>query len=119
MSEVWLRLVIVVGAVAISLLIVFAIRRLPRRPAPGDGRGLDPGIYLFTSATCADCEGAKARLADLLGSAGYVEIRWEDEPGLFTRLDIGAVPCTIVVSDDGSASVHPGMPDRALRGLNP
>jgi hypothetical protein len=119
MSEVWLRLVIVGGAVTLSLLIMLAIRRRPGRPGAGEGGGLDPGIYLFTSATCADCEEARARLADMLGSAGYIEIRWEDEPGLFTRLDIGAVPCTVVVGDDGSASVHPGMPDRALRGLNP
>jgi hypothetical protein len=119
MSEVWLRLVIVVGAVALSLLIILAIRRRPGHSEAGDGRGLDPGIYLFTSATCSDCEGARARLEDMLGSTGYIEIRWEDEPSLFTRLDIDAVPCTIVVGDDGSASVHPGMPDRALRGLNP
>jgi len=119
MSEVWLRLVIVVGAVALSLLIILVIRHRPSRSKAGDGGGLDPGIYLFTSATCSDCDGARARLADILGSTGYVEIRWENEPGLFTRLNIGAVPCTVVVGDDGSASVHPGMPDRAVRGLNP
>ena len=119
MSEVWLRLLIVVGAVALALLIIFAIRGRPGRSQAGDGRGLDPGTYLFTSATCSDCEGARARLADMLGSAGFVEIRWEDEPALFARLDVGAVPCTIVVADDGSASVHPGMPGRAVRGLNP
>ncbi len=119
MSEVWLRLAIVAGAVALSLLVMFVIRRRPGSSNAGDGRGLDPGIYLFTSSTCSDCEGARARLADILGGAGYVEIRWEDQPGLFTRLDIGAVPCTVVVGDDGSASVHPGMPDRAVRGLNP
>ena len=55
----------------------------------------------------------------MLGSAGYIEIRWEDDPGLFTHLGIDAVPCTVVVGDDGSASLHPGMPDGALRGLNP
>ena len=55
----------------------------------------------------------------MLGSAGYNEIEWENEPGLFAELGIDAVPCTVVVGDDRSASVHPGMPDRALRGLNP
>jgi hypothetical protein len=119
MSEIWLRLVIVIGAVGLSLLIMLMTRRRPWRSEAGGGRGLDPGIYLFTSATCSDCAGARASLADILGSAGYVEIRWEDEPVLFTRLGIDGVPCTVVVGDDGSASIHPGMPDRALRGLNP
>lgn len=119
MSEVWLRLVIVFGAVALSLLIILMTRRWPRRSEAGDGRGLDPGIYLFTSATCSDCADARASLADILGDAGYVEIRWEEEPVLFTRLGIDGVPCTVVVGDDGLASLHPGMPDRALRGLNP
>ena len=119
MSEVWLRLAIVVGAIALSLLIVVMTRRRRARSETSDGRGLDPGVYLFTSATCADCVEVRARLADMLGSVGYVEIRWEDEPDLFTRLGIDAVPCTVVVGGDGSASFHPGMPDRALRGLNP
>ena len=119
MSEVWLRLAIVVGAVALSLLLIFVTRRRPVRWDAGDGRELDPGIYLFTSATCSDCAGARVRLADILGSAGYVEIRWEDNPGLFTRLGIDGVPCTVVVLDDGSASLHPGTPDGTLRGLNP
>ena len=119
MSEVWLRLAIVIGAVAVSLLIVAMLRR---RPAPSDnpdGGPLPPGVYLFTSSTCADCVGARERLEDMLGRAGYIEIGWEDDPGLFTHLGIDAVPCTMVVGDDGSASLHPGMPDRALRGLNP
>jgi hypothetical protein len=29
------------------------------------------------------------------------------------------VPSTLVVGDDGSASIHAGMPDRVVRGLNP
>ncbi len=110
MNDVWLRLAIVAGVVAISLLIILMTRRRPGQSEARDGGGLDPGIYLFTSATCSDCAGARARLAHMLGSAGYVEIKWEDEPGLFTRLGIDAVPCTVVVGEDGSASLNPGMP---------
>ena len=118
MSEVWLRLAIVVGAVAVSLLIVGMLRRRPA-VSSSDSGALAPGVYLFTSSTCTDCVGARARLGDRLGSDGYIEIRWEDDPGLFTHLGIDAVPCTVVVGDDGSASLHPGKPDGALRGLNP
>ncbi|MGH8948094.1 MAG: glutaredoxin family protein [Acidimicrobiia bacterium] len=119
MTELWLRLAIVIAAVALSLLIIVMMRRRPGRSETGDVGGLDPAVYLFTSATCVDCAGARARLTDLLGSVGYVEIRWEDEPGLFTRLGVDGVPCTVVVGGDGSASLHPGMPGRALRVLNP
>jgi hypothetical protein len=119
MNEVWLRLAIVIGAVVVSLLIVAMLRRRPAVSGSRDGGALGPGVYLFTSSTCADCVGARERLEDVLGSDGYLEIGWEDDPGLFTHLGIDAVPCTVVVGVDGSASLHPGMPDGALGGLNP
>jgi len=119
MDDVWLRLAIVVGVVAISLIIVIVMRRPPAASDDVDSGGLDPGTYLFTSSTCADCVGARALLEDTLGSGGYIEIEWENEPGLFAQLGIDAVPCTVVVGDDGAASVQPVMPDQALRGLNP
>ena len=119
MNEVWLRLAIVIGAVVVSLLIGAMLRRRPSVSDSRDGAALAPGVYLFTSSTCADCVGARERLEDMLGSGGYMEIGWEDDPGLFTHLAIDAVPCTVVVGDDGSASLHPGMPDGALRDLNP
>ncbi len=119
MNEVWLRLAIVIAAVAVSLLIVAMLRRRPAASGSRDGGALAPGVYLFTSSTCIDCIGARERLEDMLGSAGYIEIGWEDDPGLFTHLGIDAVPCTVVVGDDGSASLYLGMPDGALGGLNP
>ncbi|HYJ25327.1 MAG TPA: hypothetical protein VE027_10005 [Acidimicrobiia bacterium] len=119
MNEVWLRLAIVIGAVAVSLMIVAMLRRRPSAMGSRDIGALRPGVYLFTSSTCSDCTGAQERLQTMLGNAGYIEVRWEDDPGLFTHLGIDAVPCTVVVGDDGSASLHPGMPDGALRGLNP
>lgn len=118
MNEVALRLAIVVGVVLLSAIIVVVMRRRPVISAMDRG-GLGPGVYLFTSSSCSDCVGARARLGEVLGSSAFIEISWEDDPGLFTQLGIDAVPCTVVVGDDGSALVHPGMPDRALRGLNP
>jgi hypothetical protein len=118
MNDVGLRLAIVVGVVVLSLIIVVVLRRRPVVSASSRG-GLDPGVYFFTSTSCSDCAVARTRLGEVLGSSAFIEISWEDDPGLFTRLGIDAVPCTMVVGDDGSASVHPGMPDQVLRGLNP
>jgi hypothetical protein len=118
MNEVALRLAIVVGVVLLSAVIVVVMRRRPVISAMDRG-GLGPGVYLFTSSSCSDCAGARARLGEVLGSSAFIEISWEDDAGLFTQLGIDAVPCTVVVGDDGSALVYPGMPDRALRSLNP
>jgi hypothetical protein len=118
MSEIWLRLGILVGGVLLALLVVLMLRR-PARGIATDAIGLDPGVYLFSSITCADCAPARSRLADDLGPTGFVEIRWEDEPGLFAELGVEAVPCTVIVSDTGVAARFPGMPDRALDRLNP
>jgi hypothetical protein len=118
MSEIWLRLGIVAGGVVLGLLAVFILRRPGPRIA-AEALGLDPGVYLFSSTTCADCAPARDRLADDLGQTGFVEIRWEDEPALFEELGVEAVPCTVIVSKVGVATRFPGMPDRALERLNP
>ena len=118
MNEIWLRLAIVVGVVLASLIIVVVMSRRPKVSALDRGV-LDRGVYLFTSSSCADCAGARARLEELLGRSSFVEISWEERPALFTRLGIDAVPSTVVVGDDGSASLHPGMPGHDLGGVNP
>jgi len=118
MSEVWLRLGIVAGGTLLVVLIAVIMRRPGPRVA-GEAGGLGPGIYLFSSATCADCVPARARLVEDLGPSGFVEIRWESEPALFAELGIDAVPCTLVVSETGEATRFPGMPDRALQRLDP
>jgi hypothetical protein len=118
MNEVALRLALVVGVVLLSLIIVVVMRRRPVVSALDRGE-LDPGVYLFTSSDCSDCAGARARLGELLGTSSFIEISWENDPELFKQLGIDAVPSTLVVGDDGSASIHAGMPDRVVRGLNP
>lgn len=120
MSEVWVRLAVILGALILALVATVAIRGTTRgRPAVIDAGGLRPGVYLFSSATCLDCQSARAAIDAGMGPRGFVEIKWEEEPGPFHDLGIEVVPTTVIVSDDGSAEVFPGMPDKALKGLGP
>lgn len=114
MSDLWLRIAIVAGAVLIIALVVAIMRRNPVRRAIGSSGDLAPGIYLFTSATCADCTPSRERLVEQLGAGGFQEIEWEQDPESFARLGIDVVPTTLVVGMDGSASSYPGVPDEAL-----
>jgi hypothetical protein len=119
MSEVWLRVGIVAGGTVVALGIVLVLRRRLTHPMATETGGLSPGVYLFSSSTCVDCVPARARLLDALGASEFVEIRWEDEPALFADLGIDAVPCTVIISEGGTSTRFPGMPDQALEQLNP
>jgi hypothetical protein len=117
MSELWVRVLVVVGALAGVVLVAALLRRSARRGEALAGAGLSPGAYLFTSATCADCLTARDRLVERLGPSGFTEIEWEKDPGIFARVGIEMVPCTVLVARDGSATSYPGVPDEgALRG---
>lgn len=119
MSEVWLRLALVTAGIVVALGVALVLRRPVADPVTTNAAGLGPGVYLFSSATCVDCAAARARLVDALGPTGFVEIDWEDDPGRFAELLIDAVPCTLIVSEEGMATRFPGMPDRALEQLGP
>jgi hypothetical protein len=119
MSEVWVR-VLVVAAALVLVWIVAAMARLPARSGTAfDGAGLAPGVYLFTSRACLDCQVVRDRLVERLGTEAFTEIEWEEDPDLFALTGIEAVPCTVVVTGDGEAIRHPGMPDAVLDRLNP
>jgi hypothetical protein len=110
---------IVFGALLVIALVVTLMRRNPVRTtvvSPGD---LTPGVYLFTSGTCADCLPARERLVEMLGTGGFREIAWEQDPDSFARAGIDVVPSTLVVGVDGSATSFPGVPDEAVERLNP
>lgn len=119
MSEVWLRLALVTAGIAVAIGVALVLRRPVAHPAKTKTAGLGPGVYLFSSSTCVDCVAARARLVDALGPTGFVEIDWDDDPGPFAELLIDAVPCTVIVSEEGLATRFPGMPDRALEELSP
>jgi hypothetical protein len=119
MSEIWFRLLLVAGALAIVVVVAMFLRRPPPSREAVEGTGLGPGVYLFSSRTCADCLVAREQLTERLGETGFVEIEWEEDPGRFSRVGIEVVPCTVVVTEDGMATRLPGLPDRGLETLNP
>jgi hypothetical protein len=109
MDEVWLRTLAVTGVVGVVVLVARLSRRR-RIDRSLSATGLDPGVYLFTSRTCGDCDAARRRLADRVGPDAYREVEWELEPGLFTDLAIDRVPSTLVVAVDGSGVWAEGVP---------
>lgn len=120
MSEIWVRLAVVVGALALAFVIAMVVRgKTRRRPVVIDAAGLRPGVYLFSSATCLDCQPARAAMEAVMGPGGYTEIVWDEQQGPFHDLGIEAVPTTVIVAENGSATMFPGVPDSALNRLGP
>ena len=117
------RLLLVIGVLAVSGFVAFAIRRVQRPPHPTlvvQAEGERPGVVLFTSLDCATCKTTIALLRSR--SVPFREITHELEPQRFEAWRVLAVPL-IVVLDDESAVVDtiPGVPSsrrltRALRG---
>lgn len=120
MDEVWLRLGLIGGALLVAASATLVIRsRATGRPREIVDAGLGPGVYFFSSSACPDCGSARQSLVDALGTDGFEELSWEHDPGEFHRLEVTAVPATMVVSGDGSAVVWPGKAERALESLGP
>ena len=120
MSEIWLRLALVSGAVLVAVAVGSLLRAMGQDRSividPGD---LRPGVYLFSSRECLECDPSRDQLVDALGADGFIEVRWEEEPERFREHGIDSVPVTIVVGDDGSATLIPGAPGAAARRFNP
>lgn len=120
MSEIWLRLAVVAGVVLVAVALGSVLRAMRRdRPMVIDPGGLRPGVYLFSSRECLDCEPSRDQLVDALGEDGFVEVKWEEEPERFREHGITGVPATIVVGDDGSGTLISGAPGAAVRRFNP
>ena len=121
MSEIGARLVWVLGAVVVAVAAILILRKhgQRRRSVRIHQTALGAGIYLFTSATCPDCETARSLLAGAIGLSGFVEKSWESDPGLFSDIGVRAVPATLIVTDADDSTLFPGRPDRALETLSP
>ncbi|HEX6299124.1 MAG TPA: hypothetical protein VF148_01505 [Acidimicrobiia bacterium] len=115
MNELWVRVALVTGALAIAGVIALVRHRHVRAGVHTvNARSLDAGVYFFSSATCATCVQARAKLDSALGGKGYREFAWESEPDAFTQYGVDQVPAVMVVDDGGRGRVYPGQPDRAL-----
>jgi len=119
-SDLTLRLVVVGGVLALVVATVLVLRLRDRAPSRLLGTvPLDPGIYLFTSATCADCHTARELLERTLGSQRFVEYAWESDPEIFETLSIDKVPCTVTVDKARRATLWIGQPDRMIYAVDP
>ncbi len=115
MDEFWVRLSLVSGVLLVAYVLTLILRaRATNGPLKIAQTGLQKGIYLFSSSTCADCATARKYLEDKLGNDGFGEKSWETEPGLFSRLGVEAVPATLIVDREGAAALWPGHPKKAL-----
>lgn len=112
MSEPVLRAFLLAAvALAVAAVAWFGSRRRMARPRRAMRLDLDPGIHLFSSSTCAECEIARSALKDVLGRE-FAEVRFEDDPVGFGRFGIAKVPTVIVVGKAGEAIIFEGVPRR-------
>ncbi len=114
MDELWVRVIVV--AVAVAAGVTFGLWQRRRR---GEIReigttGLTPGVYLFSSHACPTCSAARSRLVSTVGSDGFTELVWEDDPMVFERLEVDAVPAVLRVRQDGGGTFYPGQPRAVL-----
>ena len=120
MDELWARIGLIVGALGVAYAVTVILRaRAAGSPISLEATGLAEGVYFFSSSACPDCRQARARLEDGLGESGFTELRWEESPGVFHELGVAAVPATLLVDADGSGTLYPGHPDKALVRLGP
>ena len=114
------RVIVAVGVVAVAAAVAFVLNR--RRPqAPTQARAPVPAqldradfpnpdspwlLVVWTSRTCASCEGATAN-AQLLASpaVAYVEVPWQDDKALHDRYGIEDVPMILLADHDGVVQV--------------
>lgn len=103
----------VVTSVALAVAVVLALmRRRGAAPRRIPSSGLAPGTYLFTSASCDECDIARRRLDRLIGEENYTELAWEADPAVFGRLGVDEAPSTLFVRPDGSGIWQRGVPSR-------
>lgn len=115
MSELWLRVAIVGGALVVAGLIALITRtRAANAIRTVRAEHLEAGVYFFSATTCETCERARDRLDSKLGASGYTEFAWEHHPDVFSEYGVDQVPAVMVVNHEGRGSLRFGQPDRAL-----
>jgi len=90
------RALIVAALVVVVTIVVTLLRRFPRTSVRTiDTPGLEAGVYLFTSGGCGTCAGARETLAGR--GVDFTELTWDEDPEVFQRLGVDAVPSVVVV----------------------
>jgi hypothetical protein len=118
MSDPLARVAVVIGVVLVVALVVWSVRL--RTPSGTTAQvALAPGIYLFSTSTCADCVPVNDLLVRELGEGGFTRIEWAGNEATFETLGIEVVPTTLIVAADGRAERYPGDPSDGLRHLGP
>lgn len=88
---------IVAALVVAVVVVVMLLRRFSRtRARTIDAPGFEPGVYLFTSGGCDTCAGARETLVGR--GVAFTELTWDDDPEVFQRLGMDAVPSVLVVT---------------------
>jgi hypothetical protein len=115
MNELWLRVALVAGALAIAAVIALITRRRASKEVRTvRAESLGAGVYFFSAATCDTCERARVSLDSKLGAGGYTELAWERHPDVFAEHGVDQVPAVMVVDDSGRGRVYLGQPDLAV-----
>lgn len=119
MTDEAVRLLLVIGVLAVAVLVAFGVNRLRKPPHPTlvvQGEGDRPGVVLFTSLECTMCKDTIV----ILRSKGvpFREITHELEPQRFEAWRVLAVPLTVVLDDESLVvDAIPGVPSpRRLTG---
>lgn len=118
MSDVVVRLLVVVAIVPVAVGIAYLIGRFRTPPHPSvtvGNVGDRPGVIMFTSTTCSTCKDAIARLETV--GVPFREVTNDLEAQRFESWGIVAVPVTVVVDANGSVvATFSGVPSaRSLR----
>ena len=118
MDEIWARVGLVTGALAVAACVISIQRWRARRPVRTvDVAAKAPGIYFFSSSACPTCDRAREKLDVRLGENGYIEHAWENDPEPFVDFEVDAVPAVVILEEGGRGRLYPGQPDKALSRL--
>lgn len=101
---------LIVAALVVAVIIVVAVlRRFPRTSVRTiDTPGLASGVYLFTSGGCGTCAGARETLVGR--GVEFTELTWDEDPEVFQRLGMDAVPSVVVVTTGRGRWWRGGIP---------
>jgi multisubunit Na+/H+ antiporter MnhE subunit len=119
MSELTVRLLLVVSVVTVSLVLIGFLRKKSTTARTIKKTNLAPGLYFLTSQTCADCAPVRRVLKDRYGDAGFVEYSWESDREILESLRVDLVPSTLWVDKSGSGKIWPGAPDAMFSVVDP